>query len=71
MTKIATEKPVITSVAAAGAPVRDARPTPRAPPASRASAYIRRDAPTVEARQQPNALMVVPRVMMSPIHAPT
>src|SRR5579859_7675991 len=71
MITISADMAVMTTVALTGVPQRELAPTPRAPPASRDSAYISRAAPTVEARQQPNALTVVPRVITSPTQWPT
>jgi hypothetical protein len=71
VTKIAVVSPVITSVAPAGVPQRDGLPTPTGPNVSRDIAYTSRAAPTVEARQQPNALIVVPSVITFPTHDPT
>ena len=46
-------------------------PIPRSPNESRDIAKIIRAAPTVQARQQPNADTVVPAVMTSPTQEPT
>src|SRR5215470_19956214 len=67
MTVTAVTRPV----AAAGVPQRFAAPTPREPNVSRDIAYAIRAAPTVLARQQPNADTVVPAVITLPTHDPT
>src|SRR5579862_7585181 len=71
MMMITADMATMTMVALAGVPQRELAPTPRGPRASRDSAYINRAAPTVEARQQPNALTVVPSVITSPTQWPT
>jgi hypothetical protein len=68
---ISAMSPATTLPAPAGVPAFESRPSPRWPKPSRFSANSSRAPPTVQARQQPNALTIAPRVIVSPTQDPT
>src|SRR5260221_14393552 len=63
--------PATTLPARAGVPTPDTLPRPRSPKPSRLSANSSRAPPTVQARQQPNALTIAPSVIVLPTQEPT